>query len=743
MSKGKHFKELKETVFKRVGIFYWSFDLKNNQLLEISKNVEDISGYLAKKFYQNPNLWSEIVYPEDKDIYKENEKRLYNSSDEISLENEYRIIKQNGEIIWVKDYCISITDQSGDLIRLDGLVYDITERKVAEKKIKDEKKKLQKIKNLYQGLIERQNELIVRVDLENKFTYINEVYCKTFGKSREELIGKSFTPLIHEDDVEATLEAMKDLERPPYKAYMEQRAKTVDGWRWIAWEDYAIRDDAGEIVEIQGVGRDITELKEAQREAELANQAKSEFLANMSHEIRTPLNSIIGFSELLLEEEKNKEKQDKLGVIINSGQHLKKIINDILDISKIEAGELELEEIEFSLVQLLLDTKDMFSIENKDLEFIVNIDDSVPNILQGDKYRINQIIINLLNNAFKFTEQGYIKLSCNMYQDEIIIKVSDTGIGISKEKEESIFSVFDQLDNSITRKYGGSGLGLSIVKRLVELMDGSISFKSKVNHGTTFIVKLPLKVIDKPKKITYSDLKSEAEEIRGEKMVQKWLDADLDIKDLTLAAIRELPGRINKLDLAIKNINKAEIKNIIHKLRGLVSNFNLKDLHQIVTKIAEITEKDDFNLESLDNHLNELKDILDIIPNKYFYQENNFKILLAEDEELNQRLVKAILKDLNLTIEVANNGKEVLEKVASVDYDLLLLDVQMPVMSGLEVMKRLKNNIPKIALTAHVKKDIVNQCIELGCEDYITKPIDKNKLRKVIKDKINRSGDYY
>ncbi|MGM0500815.1 MAG: PAS domain S-box protein, partial [Bacillota bacterium] len=409
---------------------------------------------------------------------------------------EHRTILPDGSIIWERVSGVPMFDNNNRLIGYRGTGSDITEKKQMRKEIEEKER-------LYRGIIESQQDLIIRMDVEGKFTFVNDVYCKKFGKSKEELIGNKFNPLVHKDDIEATKEAMKDLKTSPYRVYIEQRVKTIEGWIWLAWEEYAIRNDEGEIVEIQAVGRDISELKEAQRKAEEANKAKSEFLATMSHEIRTPMNSIIGMAELLMETDLDKEQKKYVQLFESAGDNLLTLINDILDLSKIEAGKIELEEKEFNLVNTVESIAEMMAIKayNKELELPCRISPIIPEYLIGDQGRLKQILINIIGNAIKFTKEGEVSIQVDLFNKlekqnkvKIMFEVTDTGIGIPKERQEEIFASFTQADSSNTREYGGTGLGLAISKELVELMEGEIWLESNLGEGSSFYFTVSLSV---------------------------------------------------------------------------------------------------------------------------------------------------------------------------------------------------------------------------------------------------------
>ena len=371
---------------------------------------------------------------------------------------------------------------------------------------------LRESEHRYRGLVESQNDLVVRVDPEGRFTYVNDAYCRTFGRTRAELLGRHFQPLVHEDDIGPTLDAMKGLERPPYRVSLEQRAWTREGWRWLAWEDYAIRDESGVTQEIQAVGRDITDMKEAQERleaalqeaqdarerAEEANRAKSEFIANITHEIRTPMNAILGFSELLRDRlEADREAVRYLDTIRSSGTALMGIINDLLDLSKIESGRMELSLEPVNLHRLGEELRRVFelSASRKGVDLVLTVDPALDRPVWGDAVRLRQVVFNLLGNAVKFTHAGRVMVGIEVLRQnaenlDLRLTVADTGIGIPADQRDRIFEPFRQQEGQLNRAYGGTGLGLSISKRLLDLMGGRIAVDSEVGRGTTFTVTL-------------------------------------------------------------------------------------------------------------------------------------------------------------------------------------------------------------------------------------------------------------
>lgn len=398
-------------------------------------------------------------------------------------------------------YKATYTNADGIVSGLVGVMLDITSRKQAEEALREREGK-------YRLLVEGQTDLVVKVDTEGRFLFVSPTYCEMFGKTEEDLLGSKFMPLVYEEDRERTAKEMEKLYRTPYTCYIEQRAMTKDGWRWLAWADKSVLDDQGNVIAIIGVGRDITERKHAEHEllrtkeaAEAATKVKSEFLANMSHELRTPMNAVIGMTSLLLDENLTSEQMDFVDTIRNSADALMVMINDILDFTQLESEKGELEEQPFDLRSLVENALDLVAKKafEKGIDIAYLMDRSVPETIVSDPTRLCQVLLNLLNNAVKFTEQGEIALTISYaragVRQEVHFAVRDTGIGISQEDICDLFQPFSHLDMSFSREYEGTGLGLAISKKLVELMGGRIWVESELGVGSTFHFTIMAKVL--------------------------------------------------------------------------------------------------------------------------------------------------------------------------------------------------------------------------------------------------------
>jgi len=432
------------------------------------------------------------------------------------------------------------------------------------------------------------------------------------------------------------------------KKVIELWAKDDSGnLRLLETHKSLVSDENENAIGIIGISRDVTErhndreeLHRAKEEAEAANIAKSMFLANMSHEIRTPMNGIIGMTDILQQSQLTEEQQEFVRIISLSGNNLLTIINDILDFSKIEAGRIVMEKIDFKISEPIEETTKLlqFKAQQKGLKLEAEISSKIPELVNGDPLRTKQILINLVNNAIKFTEKGSVKIKIEVIElkktaIKVLFKVIDSGIGISEEGKQKLFKAFSQTDASTSRKFGGTGLGLTISKRLVELMNGEIGVESENGQGSTFWYTL-----------NYS-----------------------------------LPAA--------------------------------SDMHQENATSSSV-------------------------------EHSVLNILLAEDNPINQRVALFNLKKMGHNVEIAGNGSEALEMFKTKSYDLVLMDIQMPVMDGLEstelirrfeIEQKAKNPIPIIAMTANAMKGDREKFISKGMSGYISKPFKVIELEKVLK----------
>lgn len=627
---------------------------------------------------------------------------------------------------------------------------------------------------------------------DSQILYTNETFCRMAGLRLRQLGGLYFTQFITPEDKEDFEDAIRRLsadESPHFVVTVKKLDPEQEMW-WQCDLHFQTDQNTGKKF-IFGIVSDVTEqkkgheqLKSAKAAAEKSTKTKADFLANMSHELRTPIHTIIGMNELLLETKLDPEQMEYADQVRFSADVLLSLVNDILDFSKIEAGKLSLEKIEFDLQRLTEDAIDLVALEahKKDLEVVIDIRQDVPCMCIGDPTRLRQIIVNLFNNAVKFTTEGEItvtleKVDEKEYTSVLKITVRDTGIGIPKEKLSRLFRAFSQIDTSTTRKYGGTGLGLSISRNLARLMGGDIGVSSEYGRGSSFWFTVEMEKSDQPtvcmpvndqlkgSKVLVVDNNRTVREVLG-RYLNSWgylteaVTSGSEALEVLRHAVSEgTPYEACLVDLVMPGMDGWQLASEINADKEI--NFTklvllspagksgeeakMKLLHWFDEYLSKPVKKrklyntlinilrDESELELVEE-VGELEE-LDEEEAGTAGEVQPARILIAEDHEVNQQLFRAILESLGHTVDVAFNGKEAVDLAQTNPYDIIFMDVQMPEMNGYEATQELRKigmEVPIVAATASAVKEEQEKCTEAGMDDLLIKPFKKKDVIPIL-----------
>lgn len=758
------------------------FDAENLRFIQVNKGARLNLGYSMEELREltpldlKPEFTKESFTKMVEPLHKE-KKRI------IQFETVHR--RKDGSLYDVEVHLQSSTFQTIPVFV--AIIIDITERKKTETM-------LQKLFHA----VEQSSGVVVITDNKGNIEYVNPKFNQVTGYVPEEIIGKN--PRVLKSGRTSTKiygELWKTITSGnEWRGEFCNKKKNGE----IYFESASIssvKNAEGVITHFIAVKEDITkrkeaeaQLKKAKEDAEAASLAKSQFLANMSHEIRTPMNGIIGMTDLILDTELTREQHEYANIICDSAESLLTIINDILDFSKIEAGKLEIENIDFDLRVAIESALGIFAIkaQEKGLEFSCFVAPDVPSLLQGDPGRLKQVLINFISNAVKFTKDGTVSVNVTLVEETgshatVHFAVRDTGIGIPADKIDRLFQSFSQVDVSDTRKYGGTGLGLAICKQIVELIGGKIGVESEEGNGSTFWFTAVMEKKPHCREQTSFE-QCDIENMRvlivdGNKQARHIFRKHLESLNCRVEEVASAEETIDKLDSSVGEgdpfkialIDYYTLKTDVESLgQKIKAEPRLRDLRLIVlTSVGERGDARYFQNLGFDAYLakpieqSQLQDCLRIVIGKhassggsasrqivtrYSVSEGHKQrvhILLAEDNVVNKKVALHILeKKLGYHVDAVTNGKEVIESLRRFDYDLVLMDCQMPEMDGYDATRAIRDDsssvrnpdIRIIAMTANAIKGDREKCLEAGMNDYITKPINVRELAAMIERNI-------
>ena len=764
------------------------FSLDGSKLFYLNEAAKRLYGESAEDLAEQPGLWLQRVHEADRETLKSN---LADMPKLAAFEQNFRFHSSSGEIRGLSGKFQIMTDENGQPETIGAIMMDVTDRVKAERRF-------QESQAIYHTLVESLPLSVFRKDAQGRILFANQNFCKGVGLPLSELLGKRDSELFGKeigekyaaDDLHVikTGEVFRDIELHPVVNGKPRHVEVLKA---------PVVDTRGNRVGTQGMFWDVSDrvevehrLREAKELAEYASKSKSDFLANVSHEIRTPMNGIIGMSELVLQDLDEGTSRERVEMILESGESLLELINEILDFSKIESGKISLETQRFDLRERIGDTVRAFGLRahEQKVELIMHFDPGLPEEIVGDLHRLRQVVVNLVGNAIKFTTEGHVFFSARKNREtdedvEIEFSVVDTGIGISAEDHEKIFREFEQVDSSTTRSFGGTGLGLAISSKIVQMMGGKLRVESSPGIGSRFSFEATFF------KGATKNFLLENEGIFIGKSVLVATGHQLQSESLQqcLAWHRMIVGSVTELDRAKRLLLQhheenspveillldAMMPDAKHFLRWLADEKRIA--HPKLILLNSTTHSDSLvvpdDLEVVQQILKPVKSSelrsafvaavtggtsgIHPMPKLPRRQEvichRQLDVLLVEDNIINQKLALALLGQCNHNVTLASNGREAVEHFRSGEFDLVLMDIQMPVMDGFEATLAIRDHeasqsslieTPIVALTAYASSADRERCLAAGMNDYISKPIRAESLHRLIEEQTgSMSGE--
>ncbi len=630
----------------------------------------------------------------------------------------------------------------------------------------------------YKGLVDAQGDAIFRRSADSRLTYGNDAFFKLFGLNPKTAVGRPFAPEPHPDSRAPLFGSFAGLDAGHARVRYDQQVRTAYGWRWLAWEDYAVRDSIGRLVEVQSVGRDITERKaledaltEARDRAEAGSRAKSGFLATMSHEIRTPMNGVLGMARLLLETDLRSEQRSYVQAIEQSGEALLALIGDILDFSKIESGMMHYDEDEVelrSLIERVIELQ-VLRAHAKEIEIVAITAPDVPGSVRTDGVRLTQVLNNLIGNAVKFTEKGGVRIDVMMAEGRerrfLRFEVRDTGVGVPVEKRKEIFREFVQADSSHARKFGGTGLGLAICKRLIEGLGGEIGIEPAFGSGSIFWFTLPAIVV------SAAPVVNDTRPLGGLRfamvtrnaLLREGLTAQLRAAGAEVTAFTEDGDDEDKLNYVLidagtgtqpdpRAVPDPDIPSFVllaPAARGRLDEMMAKGFAGFLVKpVRQGSLAERFSTELAVEHPVPAAPVL-AAPRAQADTARGFKVLLAEDNPVNALLTRELLRRRGHKVREVTTGDAAVAAMNEERFDLVLTDIHMPGMDGIEAARAIRADeaasgrarTPIIALTADALETGKWACKDAGMDGFLTKPVDPALLDQMFRNFFPAGAD--